>query len=87
MKEMMIFNRIVTLTEKVILHEADPRHAEHLVRNMPVTNSMATPGVKDGDLEHQAPKDQEAAKGENAMEGKVFEPVATEIAVCCCFVE
>ena len=41
---------------------------------------MATPGVKDGDLENQAPKDKEAAQGENAMEGKVPEPVATEIA-------
>ena len=38
LKEMRILNRIVTLTEKGILYEADPRHAELLVRNMSVSN-------------------------------------------------
>ena len=73
-------NRIVTLTDKGILYEVDPSHAEPLVRNMSVTNSVATPGVKDGDLENQAPEDHEEAQGQNAMEGKVLEPVATEMA-------
>ena len=57
LKEMRILNRIVTLTDKGILYEADPRQDELLVRNMSVTNSVATPGVKDGDLANQAPKD------------------------------
>ena len=77
---MRILNRIITLTDKSILYEADPRHAELLVRNMSVTNSVATPGVKDGDLENQAPKDHEEARCQKAMEGKVLEPVATEMA-------
>ena len=47
---------------------------------MSVTNFVATPGVEVGDLENQAPKDHEEVQGENAMEGKVLEPVATEIA-------
>ena len=71
---------IVTLTDRGILYETRPKHAELLVRNMSVTNSVATPGVKDGDLENQAPKDHEEARGQNAMEGKVLEPMATEMA-------
>ena len=47
---------------------------------MSVTNSVATPGVKDGDLENQAPKDHEEAMSQNAVEGKVREPMATEMA-------
>ena len=47
---------------------------------MSVTNSVATPGVKDGDLENQAPKDHKEARCQNAIEGKVLEPVATEMA-------
>ena len=47
---------------------------------MSVTNSVATPGFKDGDLKNKAPKDKEAAQGVKAVEGKVPEPVATEVA-------
>ena len=80
LKDMKMLNKIVTLTDKGILYEADPRDAELLVRNMSVTNSVATPGGKDGDLENQAPKDQKAAQVASAMEGKWLEPMATEIA-------
>ena len=51
LKEMRILNHIVTLTDKGILYEADPRHAELLVRNMAVSNSAASPEVKDSDLQ------------------------------------
>ena len=47
---------------------------------MSITNSVATPGVKDEDLEHQAPKNHEEAMGQNAVEGKVLEPMAKEMA-------
>ena len=42
---------------------------------MSVTNSVATPGVKDGDVENQAPKDQEVVQVVGAMEGRSVEPV------------
>ena len=56
LKEMRILNGIVTLTEKGILYEADPQHAELLVRIMAVTNSVTTPGVSKSHLENRAPK-------------------------------
>ena len=56
---MRILNRIVTIQDGGLRYESDPRHAELLIRNMGVSNSVGTPGVKDGDLTHQAPKGQE----------------------------
>ena len=69
LKEMRILNRVVTLTESGLTYEADPRHAELLVRNMAVSNSVGTPGVKGSDLTHAAPTDQEEA-AQPAMEGQ-----------------
>ena len=68
-KEMRILNRVVTLKESGLTYEADPRHAELLVRNMAVVNSVGTPGVTDSDLTHAAPKDKEQAP-QPAMEGQ-----------------
>ena len=70
-KEMRILNHIVMLTDKDIPYEADPRHAELLVRNVAVSIFVATPGVKDSNLEDQAPKDQEDV---GAVEGNCVEP-------------
>ena len=76
LKEMRILNRVVTLSESgLTTYEADPRHAELLVRNMAVSNSVSTPGVKDSDLTHAAPKGQEGIT-QPAMEGQ--EHVAME---------
>ena len=71
LKEMRMLNRIVTLTDKGLLYGADPRHAELLVRNLAVSNSVAAPGVEDSDLKDQAPKDHEDVGG---MESKHVEP-------------
>ena len=74
-KQMRILNRVVTLSESGLTYEADPRHAELLIRNMAVSNSVGTPGVKDSDLTHAAPKEQEGIT-QPAMEGQ--EHVAME---------
>ena len=67
LKDIRILDIIVTLTEKGILYEADPQHAELLVRSMAVSTSVTTPDVKDGDVEKPAPNDQEDV---GAMESK-----------------
>ena len=48
-KEIRILNRIVRHTLRGLLYEADPRHAEILVRNLELltSNPVVTPGAKD----------------------------------------
>ena len=45
---MRVLNRIVRVTEEGLLYEADPRHAEMLIRafNLSDAKSVVTPGVK-----------------------------------------
>ena len=47
-KEMRVLNRIVRISENGLLYEADPRHAEMLIRsfNLGEAKSVVTPGVK-----------------------------------------
>ena len=55
---MRILNRIITLTDEGIIYEADPRHAELMIRNLGLDGGKGavTPGVKPTDLESEAPK-------------------------------
>ena len=54
-KEMRVLNRIVRITDDALLYEADPRHAEMLIKAFKLedSKSVVTPGVKspeaDGD--------------------------------------
>ena len=52
-KEMRVLNRIVRVTDKGLLYEADPRHAEMLIKafNLEGASSVVTPGVKVADDE------------------------------------
>ena len=45
---MRVLNRIVRVTDEGLLYEADPRHAEMLIRafNLSDAKSVVTPGVK-----------------------------------------
>ncbi len=48
----MILNRIVAVTENVLVYEADPRHAEILMRDVDVdegSTGVVTPQVSAGD--------------------------------------
>ena len=47
-KEMRLLNRIVRISDKGLLYEADPRHAEMLVKafNIERTKGIITPAVK-----------------------------------------
>ena len=47
-KEIRLLNRIIRITDKGLLYEADPRHAELLAKSMGLEQSrtVATPGVK-----------------------------------------
>ena len=45
-REIRILNRILRLTQDGLRYEADPRHAELLVKALDLTNSADTPGVK-----------------------------------------
>ena len=47
-KEMRVLNRIVRISDKGVLYEADPRHAEMLVKafNLEGAKGVVTPGVK-----------------------------------------
>ena len=47
-KEIRLLNRIIRITEKGLLYEADPRHAELLAKSMGLeqSRSVATPGTK-----------------------------------------
>ena len=47
-KEMRVLNRIVRVTDRRLLYEADPRHAEMLIRSFDLggSKSVVTPGVK-----------------------------------------
>ena len=62
-KEMRILNKVITLTDKGLIYEADPRHAELLARSQMVTNSVCTPGIKDSYLTNQATQDLDSNKG------------------------
>ena len=59
LKEMRILNRVITITEKGIQYEADPRHAELMIRNLNLSESkgVKTPGVKPTDWSLEAMKD------------------------------
>ena len=48
LKEMRVLNRIVRITIDALLYEADPRHAEMLIKTFQLEDSKAvvTPGVK-----------------------------------------
>ena len=48
LKEMRVLNRIVRITDDALLYEADPRHAEMLVKsfNLEGAKGVVTPGVK-----------------------------------------
>ena len=52
-KEMRVLNRIVRITNDGLLYEADPRHAEMLVKAFKLEDAKAavTPGVKSADAE------------------------------------
>ena len=53
MKEMRVLNRIVRITPDGLLYEADPRHAEMLIKAFKLEDSkpVVTPGVKPSDPE------------------------------------
>ena len=48
-QEMRILNRIVRLTKDGLRYEADPRHAEMIIKAMDLegSNSLSTPGIKE----------------------------------------
>ena len=48
LKEMRVLNRIVRINKEGLLYEADPRHAELLIKsfNLEACKSVVTPGVK-----------------------------------------
>ena len=52
-KEMRVLNRIVRITKDGLLYEADPRHAEMLIKafNLEGAKAVVTPGVKSNDVE------------------------------------
>ena len=53
LKEMRVLNRIVRITPDGLLYEADPRHAEMLIKAFKLEGSkpVVTPGVKPSDPE------------------------------------
>ena len=55
---MRILNRVITITTKGVQYEADPRHAELMVRNLSLDDSkgVETPGAKPVDLSLAATK-------------------------------
>ena len=61
-KQIKILNRILTLTEDGLEHEADPRHVDLLASSMALSaaNSVSTPGVKDPEADYSATKQDES---------------------------
>ena len=51
LKEMKVLNRIVRITPDGLLYEADPRHAEMLIKAFKLEGdkSVVTPGIKTSD--------------------------------------
>ena len=65
LKEMRVLNRIVRITSDGLLYEADPRHAEMLIKAFKLEGSkpVVTPGVKSSDPEPDPDKmDQDVAQ-------------------------
>ena len=58
-REMRILNRIVRLTDQGLRYEADPRHAEMIIKSLGLESgtSVSTPGIKEADPDIQALKD------------------------------
>ena len=46
MKELRVLNRIIQWTKQGIQYEADPRHMGILARDLEVTQTFITPGIK-----------------------------------------
>ena len=70
MKEMRVLNRIVRITPDGLLYEADPRHAEMLIKAFKLEDSkpVVTPGVKPSDPEPDPDKlDHEVAEEIHAI--------------------
>ena len=66
LKQMRVLNRIVRITDDALLYEADPRHAEMLIKSFQLEDSKAvvTPGVKvniDGNDDSQIDAEHDAA--------------------------
>ena len=73
-KEMRVLNRIVRITNDGLLYEADPRHAEMLIKafNLEGAKAVVTPGVKSNDFEGDPDKiDQDYAAEINAIHAEI----------------
>ena len=73
-KEMRVLNRIVRITKDGLLYEADPRHAEMLIKafNLEGAKAVVTPGVKSNDFEGDQDKiDQDYAAEINAIHAEL----------------
>ena len=53
-REIRVLNRILRLDEHGLYYEADPRHAELIVRALDIQAGQATPGAKDDDVDLDA---------------------------------
>ena len=80
-QELRILNRVISLTEKGLTYEADPRHADLLMSSLNLTeaNGAAAPGVKDPLRDDLAVKIDEA---DDIDLNDYSDPDATIAAIC-----
>ena len=84
--EMRILNRIVSVDEKGIYYEADPRHVDLLSSSLGLTkaNSVGTPGVKDPDPDYALIKTDESEgvptlDGDEMMSKVILPPKSDDV--------
>ena len=67
LKEMRVLNRILRVTDDALLYEADPRHAEMMIKSFGLeeSKSVVTPGVK------VAPNEEDAATIDSEVDVEV----------------
>ena len=80
-QELRVLNRVVRLCPEGLRYEADPRHAEILIRSLDVSGNRATPGDKTIAIEPDADVGHDLIPGELAFPDETYDENDTVAAI------